>query len=376
MTLVDGVDSMFATIHCRPIRNFFLLADDSNSSSTSQDTINIDNTTNKRKLNQLLPYHEYSPLAKAFGSLLKNMWSPHRFKFNVDPHMLVQAVSVASNKRFHVGKQAEAGEFTAWILHQLHLGVGGQQQQPGNKKKKKKKSGSSATSTPGTRSIIHETFMGKVEVTTITRRRKRRGHEAALRLIRERESQSADAASNLQQSLHEDDRAGSDDEETMNLKQQQREAVQTLADEIIYVEDETVTNTDFMQLTLDIPEKPLFKDQDGGLVIPQEPLVNVLRKFDGVSFCDVLAMQQQSKVTDSTSEGVAVSRKRRYRLKKLPNYLILHLNRFKHNNFTVEKNPTIVMFPVKNFDLSEYVFRDHKEKVPTVDEVKCMSVSS
>jgi len=152
-----------------------------------------------------------------------------------------------------------------------------------------------------TNSIIHETFMGKVEVTTITRRRKRRGHEAALRLIRERESQSADALSNLQQSLNDDDRAGSDDEETMNFKQQQREAIQTLADEIIYVEDETVTNTDFMQLTLDIPEKPLFKDQDGGLVIPQEPLVNVLRKFDDVSFSDVLAMQQQSKETDANS---------------------------------------------------------------------------
>jgi hypothetical protein len=173
---------------------------------------------------------------------------------------------------------------------------------------------------------------------------------------KELESQSADALSNLQQSLNDDDRAGSDDEETVNFKQQQREAIQTLADEIIYAEDETVTNTDFMQLTLDIPEKLFFKDQDGGLVIPQEPLVNVLRKFDGVSFSDVLAMQQQSKETDATSEGIVVSRKRRYRLKKLPNYLILHLNRFKHNNFTVEKNPTIVMFPVKNFDLSDYVF--------------------
>jgi U4/U6.U5 tri-snRNP-associated protein 2 len=104
--------------------------------------------------------------------------------------------------------------------------------------------------------------------------------------------------------------------------------------------------------------------------------VNVLRKFDGVSFSDVLAMQQQSKEMDATVEGIVVSRKRRYRLKKLPNYLILHLNRFKHNNFTVEKNPTIVMFPVKNFDLSEYVFRDDKEKVPTEEDVKSMSVSS
>jgi hypothetical protein len=35
--------------------------------------------------------------------------------------------------------------------------------------------------------------------------------------------------------------------------------------------DETAMETNFLQLTLDIPEKPLFRDEDGGLVIPQEP---------------------------------------------------------------------------------------------------------
>lgn len=290
--------------------------------------------------------------------------------------MLVQAVSVASNKRFHVGKQAEAGEFMAWLLHHLHLGVGGQPITNKRSKKKKRNDGtSSAAKNSGASScssVIHETFMGKVQVTTITKRRRRRGQEEALQLIRQQQQSSSATAD-----LNEDDRAGSDDEDTIQQKQQQREAIQTLADEIIYVEDETVTDTNFMQLTLDIPEKPLFKDQDGGLVIPQEPLVNVLRKFDGVSFCDVLAMQQQSKEHDNnstTAEGTVVSQKRRYRLKKLPNYLILHLNRFKHNNFTVEKNPTIVMFPVKNFDLSEYVFQEKKEKIPTMEEVKSMSV--
>ena len=294
--------------------------------------------------------------------------------------MLVQAVSVASNKRFHVGKQAEAGEFMAWLLHQLHLGVGGQPATQGKKKKKKRKDGTANgthNNDTASTSIIHDTFMGKVEVTTITKRRRRRGQEAAMKMIQQQEAQSAsNNITNIQGDLNEDDRAGSDDEDTIQQKQQQRQAIQTLADEIIYVEDETVTNTNFMQLTLDIPEKPLFKDQDGGLVIPQEPLVNVLRKFDGVSFFDAVAMQQQNS-NDSTSEskGVVVSQKRRYRLKKLPNYLILHLNRFKHNNFTVEKNPTIVMFPVKNFDLSEYVFREDKKKVPTAEEVKNMSVS-
>ena len=289
--------------------------------------------------------------------------------------MLVQAVSVASNKRFHVGKQAEAGEFLAWLLHQLHLGVGGQ---PNNKKRKKKRkdAATAAVDTTSANNIIQDTFMGKVQVTTVTKRRKNRGYDAAMQLMQEQKNQNINTdPNNMQSSLDDDDRAGSDDEETTQQKRQQRDALQTLADELIYVEEETVTDTDFMQLTLDIPEKPLFKDQDGGLVIPQEPLVNVLRKFDGVSFCDVLAMQQQPNVAETISDGIVVSKRRRYRLKKLPNYLILHLNRFKHNNFTVEKNPTIVMFPVKNFDLSEYVHRGKKEKIPTMEEVKNMSVS-
>ncbi|KAL7518240.1 hypothetical protein ACHAWX_003087, partial [Stephanocyclus meneghinianus] len=382
-----------ALAHVRPLRDFFLLA----GSSTNDDNGGIRNdvslhhhrrdaqiNSKKRKL----PYEEFSPLAKSFSLLLRNIWSPHRFKSNVDPHMLVQAVSVASNKRFHVGKQAEAGEFLAWLLHQLHVGVGGQVGGGKRKKKNKNTEDSSRSDKRNGETVIYDTFMGKVEVTTVVRQRKRRGHEAALQMITQGGRDGKESTNNTliiaqQHKDDQDDRAGSDDEETMQQKQRKREALQSLADEIIYVEEESVTDTDFLQLTLDIPEKPLFKDQDGGLVIPQEPLVNVLRKFDGVSFCDVLAMQQQqqSKVLQendmSGSEGgIIVSKKRRYKLKKLPNYLILHLNRFKHNNFTVEKNPTIVMFPVKNFDLSSYIFReegDPREKVPTAEDVRRMS---
>ena len=102
------------------------------------------------------------------------------------------------------------------------------------------------------------------------------------------------------------------------------------------------------------------------------PLQNVLRKFDGVSFSDVLAMQE---IGGSDDNGTEVSKIRCYRLKKLPNYLILHLSRFKRNGFFIEKNPTIVMFPVKNFDLSSYVFPEGgRDKVPTVEDVKGMSV--
>mmetsp|Transcript_25194 Transcript_25194/g.50397 ORF Transcript_25194/g.50397 Transcript_25194/m.50397 type:complete len:647 (-) Transcript_25194:2340-4280(-) len=372
--------------HVRPLRDFFLLApnDDNvtaigNGAAASNDAAATGSTNGKRKMTTpsslstaTIPYEEFSPIAKCFSLLLRNMWSPHRFKSNVDPHMLVQAVSVASNKRYHVGQQAEAGEFLSWLLHQLHVGVGGSVVRPSKKKKKKK-------NRKGGGSIVHETFMGNVEMTTVVTRRKRRGDQAALVMLNEGGRDAVTMHDNNNNNSEvaafdedDDDRAGSDDEDTMERKRQKREILKSLADETIIDEEETVTETQFLQLTLDIPEKPLFKDDDGGLVIPQEPLVNVLRKFDGVSFSDVLAMHQQT--TESKEDGTIVSKKRRYKLKTLPNYLILHLSRFKRNGFFVEKNPTIVMFPVKNFDLSSYVFPEGgRKEVPTEDQVRAMS---
>merc|ERR1711865_530959 len=106
----------------------------------------------------------------------------------------------------------------------------------------------------------------------------------------------------------------------------------------------TTVASKFLQLTLDIPEKPLFRDEDGGLVIPQEPLQAVLQKFDGVTFHDVVKAHTQT------------TARTRYRLTELPPYLILHLARFNTNQYTRTKNPTIVAFSVKNLDLRPYTF--------------------
>lgn len=46
---------------------------------------------------------------------------------------------------------------------------------------------------------------------------------------------------------------------------------------------------------------------------------------------------------------------KRFRVKKLPDYLIMHVKRFTKNEFFNEKNPTIVNFPIKNLDLTELV---------------------
>jgi U4/U6.U5 tri-snRNP-associated protein 2 len=201
-------------------------------------------------------------------------------------------------------------------LHQLHLGTGGG-----------KKAGSS---------IVHKIFQGQVRVTT--RQAPRKVPESV-----------------KQDDEENDDRVGSGEEEEKNEE--------ALEDEEVPEIEETTADSQFLQLTLDIPEKPLFRDEDGGLVIPQEPLSSVLKKFDGISFFDAV------------SRSGNVQRKK-YQLLKLPDYLILHLARFKTNRYSREKNPAIVMFPVKNLDLSDYVFPpDGKQVPPTEEQVRSMSVS-
>lgn len=117
----------------------------------------------------------------------------------------------------------------------------------------------------------------------------------------------------------------------------------------------------FMHLSLDLPATPLFKDSQGGNIIPQIPLFEVLKKFDG------------EHITDELRAGVR--HRKRYRLRSLPKYLVLHLKRFTKNNFFTEKNPTIVNFPIKNFELRDYLFADAKSKLPALEEVSSLSIA-
>lgn len=293
-----------ALVHVRPLRDFFLRR-------THQD---ITIPTKKGK-----PPHRMSHLAQCFGELVRKIWSDKRFKSHVDPHMLIQAISESSKKRFRVGLQVEAGEFLSWFLNMLHMGLGGSRK-------------------PGS-SIIYKCFQGKVEVTT--RQRKTKSEET-----NSKDDDEADGVNGNQ-----------DKDQPMN------EPDTPDTPEEVEIE-ETTAETNFLQLTLDIPEKPLFRDDEGGLVIPQEPLVSVLKKFDGISFSDAL------------SKSGAAQRKR-YVLRELPPYLILHLARFRTNRYSMEKNPTIVAFPVKNLDLGSYTFpKDGKESPPSEGEVRKMDVSN
>ena len=91
----------------------------------------------------------------------------------------------------------------------------------------------------------------------------------------------------------------------------------------------------FLLLALDLPPAPLFKDALEKVTIPQVPVFQLLRKYDGAG------------VADDVRAG-----RRRFRVTRLPPFLVLHVKRFVKNQFFVEKNPTIVNFPVKSLDLA------------------------
>jgi len=102
-----------------------------------------------------------------------------------------------------------------------------------------------------------------------------------------------------------------------------------------------VSTVPFLYLTLDIPPSPLFKDDLDQNAIPQVPLITLLQKFNGTQ-------ENEYKTYNAIHT-------KKFTLTKLPKYLILFIKRFTNNTFFVEKNPTIVNFPVKGLDMAEFL---------------------
>ncbi|ORZ16886.1 hypothetical protein BCR42DRAFT_326199 [Absidia repens] len=105
---------------------------------------------------------------------------------------------------------------------------------------------------------------------------------------------------------------------------------------LIFDEDRPINKatSPFLFLALDLPPAPLYQDEAEANIIPQVPLTTILNKYDG-----------------ETVQEVA-GQKKRYQITRLPKYIIFNIKRFNKNNFTDEKNPTIVNFPIKNVDMT------------------------
>ncbi|KAJ8676283.1 hypothetical protein QAD02_012070 [Eretmocerus hayati] len=113
---------------------------------------------------------------------------------------------------------------------------------------------------------------------------------------------------------------------------------------------ETVTESPFLYLTCDLPPPPLFKDQFMENIIPQVNLYTLLNKFNAIS----------EKEYKTYKENFM----KRFEIRELPPFLILYIKRFTRNTFFVEKNPTIVNFPVKNVDFGDILTPEVKATHP------------
>ncbi|KIH52575.1 ubiquitinyl hydrolase 1, partial [Ancylostoma duodenale] len=114
--------------------------------------------------------------------------------------------------------------------------------------------------------------------------------------------------------------------------------------------NESAKELPFLYLALDLPPAPLYRDEQMQNIIPQVPLTALLQKFNGTT----------EKEYKTYNENIM----KRFELLRLPEYLIITYKRFHKNQWFVEKNPTIVNFPISNVDLydclSEDTRGDHK----------------
>lgn len=110
---------------------------------------------------------------------------------------------------------------------------------------------------------------------------------------------------------------------------------------------ETEETSNFLYLTCDLPAPPLFKDEFKENIIPQINLFQLLNKFNGS--CE----KEYKTYKDNYMK--------RFEITRLPNFIILYIKRFTKNTFFLEKNPTIVNFPIKNVDFAEILTPKNRE---------------
>lgn len=109
-----------------------------------------------------------------------------------------------------------------------------------------------------------------------------------------------------------------------------------------------VEESPFLFLTSELPPPPLFKDEFHENIIPQVSLYNILSKFNGV--------------TEKEYKTYKDNFLKKFELIQLPQFIILYIKRFTKNTFFVEKNPTIVNFPVKGIEFGDLLTDELRAK--------------
>lgn len=117
---------------------------------------------------------------------------------------------------------------------------------------------------------------------------------------------------------------------------------------------EKMSETPFLSLAMDLPSAPLYRDDKLQNIIPQVPLAQLLAKYNGtsekvgihVTSCIVPSCKDRGWVQEYKTYNDNFTK--RFEITHLPEYLLVTYNRFQKNQWFVEKNPTIVNFPIRS----------------------------
>ena len=121
---------------------------------------------------------EKALFAKSFGELFRKMWSPHNYRAHVTPHEAVHALIEASKGKFQIGTRYDPLDLLKWMLNELSNELAIALEDPSASEqplplppppKKRVKGRHAASPVKRNNTIIEETFMGQVEVTTLFR---------------------------------------------------------------------------------------------------------------------------------------------------------------------------------------------------------------
>ena len=240
------------------------------------------------------------PLTAAFAELVRKVWNARAFKGHASPHEFLVACAAASGGRFGPAPPAAgpgAGgaattsrrgrgdpvDFLAWLLNALHAELAAPPPPPGVAPHPPALAARAAAGRP---SIISRCFQGALTVTT--------------------------------------------EPGTGGVPPGAPPRAVTVP---------------FFMLGLTLPPAPLYPDALEARSIPQVPLPDLLRRYDGC------------RVTDDPARG-----RQTFRLARLPPFLILHVRRFARagagllgGDAPLEKNPTVVTFPVRGLRLGEVI---------------------
>ncbi|MES1909507.1 MAG: hypothetical protein MHM6MM_002235 [Cercozoa sp. M6MM] len=260
--------------------------------------IDLDDSSSKNSFFKRNP----SNFVRRFAEFVRRQCFSRQLRAHVSPHATLLAAQRRSEGLFNAGERADVGDFMAWFLHAMHedLRQAVTVISTESEKKRRKSSGGGAT-------IVSRCFRGGVKI-----------HEKIPVLPAEKTT-----------------------DELLEMTKEERLQYQEHYEEQRRNPTEFRTTTKrspFFLLKLALPPAPLFRDVSEERLIPTIPLSDVLAKFDGTTV-----------VTDHSK------RSRRFRLTRLPKFMVLHFERFVENHFFVEKNPTIIRFPLSGLDMAPYL---------------------